>query len=176
VFGTEDYISSLATDAGEGFARKIHAAYIKKRRAEAGEDAAKLEKLGSDNSVKEWDELSEDLRESNRQQADHIHIKLRALGLEAAGENDPRPAADEFTAAQLEMLAEMEHRRWLAERRMANWTWAPTKNVARRESPSIVAYDKLTEDIKEYDRVVVRAIPVLLAGAGKKICRRRELK
>jgi hypothetical protein len=71
----------------------------------------------------------------------------------------------EFTPAQVELLAEMEHRRYLAERRMANWVFGPKKDEARRENPSMIDWDKLTEEVKEYDRVAVRAIPTLLAGA-----------
>src|ERR1017187_10000635 len=156
----------LGEDAVEQFARKIHAAYVKMRQAEAGEDAARQEKLKRDPAMRDWDDLPEDFRESNRQQADHIHIKLRALGLEAVEATDARPAVTEFTPAKIEVLAEMEHRRYLAERRMANWTFGPKKDEARRENPSMIDWDKLTEEVKEYDRVAVRAIPKLLAGAG----------
>jgi predicted dinucleotide-binding enzyme len=169
-FGTQDY--SLANDSGERFARQIHAAYIKMRCDEAGQDAAKLEKLAKDSSMKDWDDMTEDLRESNRQQADHIHIKLRALGLKVADEMDSRPAVAEFTPAQIELLAEMEHRRWMAERRMANWTYAPAKNEQRRENPNLVSWDKLPENIKDYDRNAVREIPMLLAEAKIKIYRK----
>ena len=38
----------------------------------------------NDLALRPWEELTEDLRESSRQQADHIAIKLRALVLEIA--------------------------------------------------------------------------------------------
>jgi len=155
----------LADDPSEQFARQVHAAYVKMRRDEAGQDAAKLEKLGSDPALRDWDALPEDFRESNRQQAGHIFIKLRALDLEVADANDPRPAVTGFSPAQVEMLAELEHRRWLAERRLANWTFAPVKNEVRRENPNLVAWEKLSEEIKDYDRNAVRKIPDLLAIA-----------
>lgn len=170
-FGMEDY--SLANDSGERFARQIHGTYIRLRRDEAGQDAEMSEKLAKDPSIKDWDELTEDLRESNRQQAAHVHIKLRALELEVTDVNDSRPSVAEFTPAQIELLAQMEHRRWLAERRMANWTYAPVKNEQHRENPNLVSWDKLSEDIKDYDRNAVRKIPELLAGAQMKMCRKK---
>ena len=162
----------LAHDPAEQFARQIHEAYVKMRRAEAGEDTAKLEKLAKDPALENWDDLTEDFRESNRQQSDHIFIKLRALDLEVADAGDTRPAISEFTPNQIEMLAELEHRRWLAERRVANWTFGTVKDEVRRENPNLLAWEKLEETVKDYDRKAVRLIPPLLAGAVRKIVRR----
>jgi hypothetical protein len=168
-------LGCLADDPNEQFARQIHAAYVKMRRNEAGQEAKTLEALAKDPALRDWDSLTEELRESNRQQADHIFIKMRALGLEVVDTGDKRPTAlAEFTREQIEMLAEMEHRRWLAERRMANWTCAPQKNIERRENPYLVEWDKLSEAIKDYDRVAVKAIPTLMAGAQRKICRKKS--
>jgi voltage-gated potassium channel Kch len=165
----------LGHDPAEQFARQIHGAYVKMRRSEAGQDAEKLEKLAKDAALKDWDDLTEDFRESNRQQADHIFIKLRALDMEVADAGDKRAAVTEFTPDQVEILSELEHRRWLAERRIANWTLAPLKDEIRRENPNLVAWEKITEDIKDYDRETVRLIPSLLAGAGRTIVRRSEI-
>jgi hypothetical protein len=164
---------SLGDDAGEQFARQIHTAYVEMRKREAGQDTTKFERLAHDPALRDWNALAEDFLESNRQQADHIHIKLRALGLEVTDASDSRPAVTELTRDQVEMLAEMEHRRWLAERRIANWTYAPVKNELRRENPNLIAWEKLAESTKDYDRIAVRAIPTLLAGAGKKICNKK---
>jgi hypothetical protein len=176
-FGREERATesgALADDSAEQFARQIHVSYIEMRKREATGDRIMLERLAHDPALRDWDELSEDLRESNRQQADHIHIKLRALGMEVAEASDPRLPVKEFTAEQTEMLAEMEHRRWVAERRVANWTYAPVKNERRRENPNLVAWEKLSEVTKDYDRTAVRQMPALLTGAGKRICLKQK--
>jgi len=86
---------------------------------------------------------------------------------------DPRPAVTAFEAGELEMLAEWEHRRWMAERTVANWTYAPgKKDAGRRTNANLVPWAELTPEIQKYDREFVRLIPRLLAAVGQKLCRR----
>jgi hypothetical protein len=127
-----------------------------------------------DEAVKKWEDLSnEDYKESNRQQVDHIAIKLRAVRREIVEASNPRPEAS-FTREEIELLAEMEHERWVAERLLAGWTCAPKpKNEARRTNPNLIPWAQLDDEIKHYDRDAVRAIPVLIKDVkGMKICRR----
>jgi hypothetical protein len=115
--------------------------------------------------------LAEDLRESNRQQADHVFIKLRAIGCEAARQHDPRPAAS--LDDHVGILAPMEHARWNAERWLAGWSYDPgPKSIERRTSPFLASWLELTEAEKDLDRAGVRSIPALLAKVGMKVCRK----
>lgn len=64
-------------------------------------------------SLVPWENLSEGMKDSNRGQADHLPIKLRAIDLslvEAMMQKQPLT----FTEQQIQMLADMEHRRWMA--------------------------------------------------------------
>lgn len=56
-----------------------------------------------------------------------------------------------------EDLAELEHERWNAQRRMDGWRWAdlPRKDEARRLHPNLVTYAALDEQTKDYDRAIV---------------------
>jgi hypothetical protein len=174
-FGMEDRVCQLAglgEEASEQFARDIHQAYVKMRLEEAQQKPDGGASAQNDPALLPWDDLPEDFRESNRQQADHIFIKLRAVGCEAAPASDLRPAVSEFSPAEMELLAEMEHRRWVAERLLAGWTYGPKKVVERRENPNLVPWAKLTEEIKNYDRITVGKISALLESVGKKVCRR----
>ena len=60
--------------------------------------------------------------------------------------------------AECEELAELEHERWNAQRRMNGWRWGAvaSKDEARRIHPDLVAYDRLIDETKEYDRAIVR--------------------
>ena len=56
----------------------------------------------------------------------------------------------------LEELAQMEHERWMAERRLGGWALSPdgvTKDAARKLSPYLVPYSALSQQVKHYDRV-----------------------
>jgi hypothetical protein len=49
---------------------------------------------------------------------------------------------------------------------MDGWRWAdiPKKNEARRLHQSLVGYDDLTDEVKEYDRVYVRQTQTACRG------------
>ena len=175
-FGMEERWGRLfnpVTDPNEVFARRIHAEYERLTGQPAGAAPPDSGPPSHDDEVQRWLAQPEDFRESSRQQAAHIFIKLRAIGCEAVPLTDPRPAVTAFEAGELEMLAEWEHRRWMAERTVANWTYAPgKKNVGRRTNPNLVPWAELTPEIQKYDREFVRLIPRLLAAVGQKLCRR----
>ncbi len=61
-------------DVRETIAKSIHESYVTGRTSDPTHDPA-------DPSLQPWKILREDLKESNRQQADHIAIKLRTAGL-----------------------------------------------------------------------------------------------
>lgn len=127
-----------------------------------------------DEAVRKWDDLvNEDYKESNRQQVDHIAIKLRAVGLEVAEAGDPRLEAS-FRPDEIELLAEMEHARWMAERLLAGWAFAPEpKSDSKRTNPNLIPWAQLENRIKKYDRDAVAAIPELIRDVRKmKLCRR----
>ena len=119
-------------------------------------------------SMVPWENLSEALKESNRDQANHIGAKLRAVGCGIAVSTDWREPLIAFSQAEIELMARMEHDRWLRERRQAGWK-SGRKDIGKRRSPYLVPWDELTEDIKERDRVFIRDLPKFLAGAGFKI-------
>ena len=73
---------------------------------------------------------------------------------------------------QVEHLAEIEHGRWNVERLLEGWRWGPIKDVKKRVSPYLVPWSELPDDIREYDRQFIRAIPETLANTGTR-CRKK---
>jgi hypothetical protein len=157
----------LEDDTRERLAREVHARF-RKLAGEHGRTAA------ADDALAEWSELvHEDYKDSNRQQVDHIWVKLRAVNCEAAEAGDPRPPAA-WSDEEVERLSRLEHARWWAERLMAGWSYAPgPKNDVAKTSPNLVDWDHLDEDTRNYDRDALRNIPHLMSTVGKKITRRR---
>jgi hypothetical protein len=128
-----------------------------------------------DGAVRAWNDLAEDYKDSNRQQADHLPIKLRAIGCEIANLDDPRPEAT-FSPEEIELLAELEHRRWVAERILAGWTHAAgPKNEEQRTNDNLKPWDQLDQKTKDYDRDTIRNIPHLLKSVKKKVCRKNPI-
>lgn len=125
----------------------------------------------ADEAMKPWRELKPDLRESNRKQADQIREKLAAINCSIAPLTDWDEEPFTFSQEETEILADMEHRRWMDERIVEGWTYGREKDAELKISPYLVPYDALSEEIKEYDRVAVRIIPKLLAHVDMKVVR-----
>jgi hypothetical protein len=148
--------------AREALAKAFHEKYLKDQEGK---------KHVSDPSMQSWDELSDNLKESNRRQADHIPEKLRSAGCGFAPVVDREPVLIEFTPQEVEIMAELEHERWVSERLLDGWVYGEKRNVEKKISPYLVPWNSLTDDVKEWDRQPVRELPRFLAQAKFEIYR-----
>jgi hypothetical protein len=72
----------------------------------------------------------------------------------------------------VEIMAGLAREHWVAERRRAGWASGPERDALHKISPYLDAsYADLPEDVKEWDRQAVRAIPEVLAAAGYEVYR-----
>ena len=122
-------------------------------------------------SMAEWDNLLDYLKESNREQADHIFEKLHQIGCTAHKVTDRDITPMTFTEDEIEIMAEMEHARWNVERLLDGWKWGERRDVTRKISPHVVPWSELPDDVKEWDRQTVRKIPEFLAIVGLEVRR-----
>lgn len=56
-------------------------------------------------------------------------------------------------ASLTERLAENAHDLWALQRLGDGWTYGPQRDDGMKQHPSLIPYDQLPEDEKEYDRV-----------------------
>jgi voltage-gated potassium channel Kch len=143
-------------------ARAIHEDYVQARRADGSHNPADL-------SHQDWEYLDQGFRNSCRAQADHLDVKLRAVRCQRIPAAAPGKKVIAFTPEEVEVLAEMEHARWCAERFLAGWSLGSPKDKARRISPDLVPWADLPDPIREYDRQAVRRLPEHLALVGEEI-------
>ncbi|BBZ46472.1 RyR domain-containing protein [Mycobacterium parmense] len=129
------------------------------------------ERIGAGQPAPTWEELDESRKQSSRNHARDIPAKLHAIGCDIAplGEGGSHDFA--FTEGEIESLAAAEHVRWMQERLADGWT-AGDNDPGRKTTPYLVPFDQLPPDIADYDRILVREIPQLLASAGLRIVRR----
>lgn len=104
-----------------------------------------------------------DLRNSNYAQAEHIPTKVHALGylLLPKDKTEGLEKVTEFNDEQIEILARLEHDRWVNERLAAGWTLnrdSAESDPKRKTSPYLVPYDELEDEIKKYDRDAARQL------------------
>lgn len=128
---------------------------------------------------KTWEELSFGERANNRYAADHFSVRkgilVHAAGLKGEHpdilDNVPKIEAmlenrSGVYGHLLESLAKVEHRRWVATKMLDGWkTGYGEKNNQRREHPSLVPYDLLSDTEKEKCRKSVLGLPKQLMAA-----------
>jgi voltage-gated potassium channel Kch len=168
-FGQIDVAASLEkwlSPDQDTLARMVHDSF-RKLRAEEG-------RLAEDPSMRDWNELDEALRESNRQFADHIPAKLRAIRCTISEPPSDGKNVRQFTKSEADILARMEHARWNAERFLAGWKLGPV-DKAHKISPYLVSWEKLPPEIQKYDYQLNELIPELVSKMGKRILRIGEM-
>lgn len=108
------------------------------------------------------------LRNSGLERIESIPEKLEILGyrIVPAGSCYPEQRVLAFTPSEVECLAVLEHRRWLAERTLAGWTYSEEKDVTAKQSPYLVIWEELPDRAREWNRSSIREIPTLLASVG----------
>ena len=126
-----------------------------------------MEALRRRDSFRDWEELDEIYRDSNRDQAAHIPVKLSAIGCDLAPMS-PGEDHNTFTfrepedgqVGEVDILARLEHERWMDERRLR-----------QPHHAAMLPWKDLRDEEKQKDYDAIRALPELLEGVGLKIIR-----
>jgi len=147
----------LFNDTMERLAEEIHEQYRIDQ---------KNNKKSDDPAMQPWETLREDLKESNRKQAVQIPEKLQKIGLDFMPSIQKSEMPLILSEEQVELLAEMEHERWMAERLEEGWVYGSPRDLEKKISPYLVPWSRLIEEVKDWDRNAVRQIPELLEKAG----------
>ena len=166
-FGLLDRTCTLDLTFGctyEIMARAIHEDYVQSERKKGITPEMNP-------SLVPWKELPENLRESNRNQAEHIRFKLEAIGCGVAITNDWDAQLEVFSPSEVETMAKMEHIRFVEERLREGWKHGASKNLEKKTSPTLIPWSALPEEEREKDRNAVRGISQLLATARFQVYR-----
>jgi hypothetical protein len=116
-------------------------------------------------SLRPYAELPENEKEQNRSNVRDIANKLALVGyivIPARGNLPP----GEFTVEEVEILSKEEHERWHKQKLAAGWKYAKRTDKALMKHKDLIRWEKLSEVAREKDRLLVRAIPKILAKAG----------
>jgi len=170
VFRTLVVRDAIFGAAREKIARAFHERYVQ---IQVNNGVA----MGSARAMQPWDPLPRDLKESNCNQADHIPSKLHKVGYDfaplAAGlataspwRAGAKPPVIQFSGADIEDLARMEHERWCDEKKTLGWKHAEKRNDDLKQHPLLVPWAELPPAVKAMNRDEVLAIPDIMANAG----------
>ena len=168
--GRTEEVPEITTTMVKKLAKAIHSRYIHemtKRDPGSMKDshvswfynAADTE---SGNNVR-FEDLPEDIRSSNLDNAFHIPTKLLSAGYRIRPVRKGfKPATLRLSEQEIETMARVEHLRWCRDKIMNGWVYGEKQNSRKKTHPSIIPYEDLVESEKEKDRELVRLIPALL--------------
>ena len=145
---------AVYTESLDAVARSIHETWYRGNssaiaRAESQGDMAKAQRLREKAAYKPWDSLTEEQKSDNRSAADHIAVKIRAVGLKPA---DPELESNwhSLDATTLDMLSRVEHERWCAVKWLGGWRLGERCDE-RKVHNNLVPFDELDEATKDFD-------------------------
>jgi hypothetical protein len=141
----------LLHESEDQLARALHEDYLEQRRRK-GEAVS---------TTSEWARLPESLKDSNRRAADHIDIKLRAMGYHHEC-IQPGKERKRFVENEIRLLAQMEHLRWCAEKRLDGWRHGEPRDDAAKVHDCLLPWDQLPPKQQIKDPEQINAIPRVL--------------
>jgi len=115
--------------------------------------------------IAEWTELSEELKNSNRDLADFMDFNLHACGYSIKMMGDCSDS-HRINPEDIEILAKNEHTRYLQERLRSGWKFGPKKDVVKKIHDGLVPWAELNEENKKITYEMVRRYNRYLAEAG----------
>ena len=122
---------------------------------------------------KPWEMLAETFKMSNRRRADNVSILLAQAGLRLAASSNPVPL--ELKPEEIELLAQLEHRRWVIERRLVGVKYGEVRTEYPPQHELLVDWEHLPETEREINRADFRMLSKILADINFEIRRERKI-
>ena len=110
---------------------------------------------------------------SNRRRADNLPILLAQVGLRMAPSRTPVPF--ELSPDEIELLAQLEHRRWVIDRRLLGVSYGDVRSDFPPRHELLVDWEHLPEIEREKNRTDFRNLPKVLAEAGFEVQREDKI-
>ncbi|MGA9062817.1 MAG: NAD(P)-binding protein [Terracidiphilus sp.] len=108
-----------------------------------------------------WHELPEFMKMSNRWRADHTPLLMELAGIHLVRDVQS-PSVAALSPEEIELLAQLEHRRYTIERRLLESRFAS----GQRHSPHVAQWDELSDEQKNWNRREIARLPEIMAGLG----------
>jgi hypothetical protein len=117
-------------------------------------------------NAKPWEELSVEFKLSNLNQARSYREKLALIKCEMTLKDENREAVTAFTDDEVLPMAIQEHQRWMDEKTEDGWVYAKVRNDSKKHHDCLVEWDKLSEEVQNWDKEPVRNMIEILDHVG----------
>lgn len=120
-----------------------------------------------------WEDVSEQEKDANRQQANRICHVLDGGGYSINTLQNWDTGKLIFTPDQVQQMAQLEHALWSQWKRETGWHYAPKRDDEQKFHPDLVPWKDLPESEKKKNEDYIRTLPALLAELGFQIDKKR---
>jgi ppGpp synthetase/RelA/SpoT-type nucleotidyltranferase len=156
----------LSAEEVNRLAPVVHEFYRVKRRKELKPE--KETDINKYRVVMKWDKLPPSLQNSNLEQVAFMEHIFKRGGLNFRKSDHPEKFIIHEKYKTRDLMAQLEHARWNAERLLDGWRFGP-KDVLNKVTPYLVGWNDLDDDIKTYDYDPIRNFPELLMTIGYEV-------
>lgn len=129
---------------------------------------------GNLSCITPWEELTEDIKNSTRDQVRHIPSALHKANFEIISVQE-KPDAIIFTDEEINILAQYEHTRWSLYKKESGWKYNKDFDKNKKTHPLLVSWKNLPKDSKEKIIENIKSWPIILANSNFKIERLKSL-
>ena len=160
------------------YAEIAHKGRQEKRREEAkqlGYTPEQLEQMESEPEMADYSELEESYKEEHRSQIRYLGEKLESYTMDVGLRPVLPDAADTVTELYgpiLEQLSELEHERWVRDKKAEGWRYGETRDPEMKLTPDLRTYAELDPLTREEIRKQVREVPGYLREMGYELYRK----
>jgi hypothetical protein len=118
-----------------------------------------------------WEELTEHIKDTNRDQAKNFSDYLTQAGYSYDSGDTPFPSVKQFDAKEIELIARQSHIVWVESKITAGWVYGKIKDAVKKTHPLLVDWQQLPEEEKQKDRDIAANIIPLMECVGLRVYR-----
>jgi ribonuclease HI len=123
-------------------------------------------------NTKPWENLAIEFKLSNLNQARSYHEKLALINCGMALKDKNKTNVTLFTDDEVLIMAKQEHQRWIDEKIEDGWVYAPVRDDKKKHHDCIIEWEKLSEEVQNWDKEPVRNIIGVLDAVGYGVYRK----
>jgi serine phosphatase RsbU (regulator of sigma subunit) len=162
----KEELAEISISMIKKLARAIHSRYLHElRKQTAGSNNYIFYTPGdlSNQYSSVFDDLPDEIKNSNIDNAAHIPTKLLSIGYKIRQvKKGFKPVTLQLNNEEIENMARVEHIRWSWEKRLNGWSYGKIKDDKKKKHPCLIPYGELDDSEKEKDRQLVKLIPAFL--------------
>ena len=118
-----------------------------------------------------WDDLPEDIKDSNRDQAKNLSQFINMIGYDYDSGDTPFSSVDKFTEDEIFLIAQQSHIVWINSKLKAGWQYGTPRDDNKKIHPLLVDWEdlRLPKEEKQKDIDIAKNIIPLFKSVGLRI-------